>query len=154
MKRLSSIIHHCFAAMAVRTPALLVLQLALFAPAISAQQTEPEVSSPLAAEPIPFKESDFDLGSTITEVVFLLVGLCVVTAVIIVFVRKRLVAGGIIPERSSGHIQLLDKKVLSSRTTAVLLDVDGERVLVCESGSGVALSNLPAGTEKVPESNS
>jgi hypothetical protein len=116
--------------------------MSLYAMTASAQQSDPETPESLTGIQIPFKESDFNLGGALTEIVFLLAGLCLAAAVIIVLVRKRLIFRGIIREPGTGHIRQLDKEVISSRTTVHLLEVDGQQVLVCESGSGVATLSL------------
>lgn len=81
----------------------------------------------------------------------LLVGFCVVAAVIVVLLRKRLVASGILPDQASGRIRILEKKTLSSRTTTHLLEVDGRRVLVCETTGSAALTILPDDAADRPE---
>jgi flagellar biogenesis protein FliO len=151
MKQLACTLR-CWLARALGVAALSLMS--LHASTASAQQTGPEATGSETATPIPFKESDFNLGGALTEIVFLLAGLCLAAAVIIVLVRKRLIPGAINREPGASHIRLLDKEVISSRTTVHLLEVDGRQVLVCESGSGVATLYLSENSDSGQDSRS
>ncbi len=104
----------------------------------------PAVAAP-AAESLHFKQSDFDLGDTLGDIVLYLALLCAVAAVAIFLLRQRLVARGALPEKPGAHIRTLDRQAVSTRTTLHLLDVDGRRVMLAESASGQTLIELSPG---------
>ena len=107
-----------------------------------------EAQSALSSEePPPFKSSDFDLGDRIAEMVFYLVVLCGRAALAIFLLKRRMVAGGSLPQKMGSKIQLLDRKVLSTRTTLHLIEADGHLVMVSESNAGQTMLELATGTE-------
>jgi len=111
--------------------ASLLLALALGAPACV-----------LADTPIPYKTSDLDVGGTVSRIVLLLGLLCAGGAVAAVFLRKRLVQSGTVPEKTGAHIRVTDRRTLSRKAMVHLLEVDGREVLVLESEHGVAITEL------------
>ena len=56
---------------------------------------------------------------------------------------------GSIPEERGGYLKVLDRKVLSTRLTAHLISVEGQKILICDSGQGVAIKDLS--TDRIEE---
>ena len=99
-------------------------------------------AAPRAGVAPQFKQADFDLRETATEIIVYLLVLCVIAAGLIYVLRTRLVGRGAIPDRLGKHIQVLDRKVLSTRTTLHLLAVDDRHILLTESAQGHAMLEL------------
>ena len=119
-------------------------------------------ASALADAAIPYKSADPDVGGLFTRILLSLGLLCAAGALAAVFLRKRLVQSGMVPEKSGARLRVGDRRVLSRKTVAHLLDVDGRDVLVVESEQGVSVTELtpraavavtsaaPASTETQP----
>ena len=102
-------------------------------------------SAPLRAQEaaIPYKSTTADGPASQFLDVLLIIGvLMAVAALAVAFYRKRLVREGSIPAERGGHLQVLDRKVLSTRLTAHLISVEGRKILICDSGQGVAVKDL------------
>ena len=94
------------------------------------------------AQPLQFKQSEFDLGATISEMVMYLALLCAVAALLIYLLRQRMISSGSLPDKLGSHIRVKDRKALSTRTTLHLVDVDGRQVLLSESAQGHSMLEL------------
>ena len=113
---------------------------ALYSSALLAQET---------AE-IPFKSNGGDAASQFLDVLLLLGLLLGVAAVIVAIYRKRLVNDGSIPAERGAHLQVLDRKVLSTRLTAHVVEVEGRKLLICDSGQGVAIKEIASDNSTEP----
>ncbi len=123
--------------MKLSMPRNIALHLALLATAV--MLVPPVV---LADGAIPYKTSDPDVGGLFTRMLLLLGVLCAVGALAAVFLRKRLVRSGMVPDKSGSRIRVSDRRVLSRKAMVHLLDVDGRDVLVLESDHGVSVTEL------------
>ena len=102
-------------------------------------------SAPLRAQEvaIPYKSTTAeDPASQFLDVLLIIGVLMAVAALVVAYSRKRLVREGSIPAERGGHLQVLDRKVLSTRLTAHLISVEGHKILICDSGQGVAVKEL------------
>jgi hypothetical protein len=90
-------------------------------------------ASALADAAIPYKSAEPDVGGLFTRILLSLGLLCAAGALAAVFLRKRLVQSGMVPEKSGARLRVGDRRVLSRKTVAHLLEVDGRDVLVVES---------------------
>lgn len=97
---------------------------------------------------IPFKSNGGDAASQFLDVLLLLGLLMGVAAVIVAVYRKRLVNDGSIPAERGVHLKVLDRKVLSTRLTAHVVEVGGRKLLICDSGQGVAIKEIASDTSK------
>ena len=96
---------------------------------------------------IPYKSSGVeDPASQFLDVVLVAGLLMGVAAFLIAMYRKRMIKNGSIPGEKADYIQVLDRKVLSTRLTAHVLSVDGRKILVCESQQNAALLEI-SGTQ-------
>ena len=120
-----------------RTFICLLPVVALYSSALLAQETG-----------IPFKSNGGDAASQFLDVLWLLGLLMGVAAVIVAVYRKRLVNDGSIPAERGVHLKVLDRKVLSTRLTAHVVEVGGRKLLICDSGQGVAIKEIASDTSK------
>ena len=120
-----------------RTFIWLLPVVALYSSALLAQETG-----------IPFKSNGGDAASQFLDVLWLLGLLMGVAAVIVAVYRKRLVNDGSIPAERGVHLKVLDRKVLSTRLTAHVVEVGGRKLLICDSGQGVAIKEIASDTSK------
>ena len=120
-----------------RTLTWLLAMIALYSNVLQAQETG-----------IPFKSSGGDAASQFLDVLLLLGLLMGVAAVIVAVYRKRLVNDGSIPSERGGHLKVLDRKVLSTRLTAHVVEVEGRKLLICDSGQGVAIKEIASDVSK------
>jgi len=120
-----------------RTFICLLPVVALYSSALLAQETG-----------IPFKSNGGDAASQFLDVLWLLGLLMGVAAVIVAVYRKRLVNDGSIPAERGVHLKVLDRKVLSTRLTAHVVEVAGSKLLICDSGQGVAIKEIASDTSK------
>ena len=120
-----------------RTLTWLLPVIALYSSALQAQETG-----------IPFRSSGGDAASQFLDVLLLLGLLMGVAAVIVAVYRKRLVNDGSIPAERGVHLKVLDRKVLSTRLTAHVVEVGGRKLLICDSGQGVAIKEIASDTSK------
>ncbi len=116
----------------------------------------------LADAAIPYKSADPDVGGVFSRILLLLGLLCAAGTVVALFLRKRFVQNGMVPEKSGSRLRVGDRRVLSRKAVAHLLDVDGRDVLVVETEQGVSVTELtprasvppatpaPASTETQP----
>ena len=95
-----------------------------------------------ATDPLAFKQSEFDLRGSIVEVVIYLLVLTVLAVAVVAVMKRRMVAGGALPRKMGERIRLLDRKTLSTRVTLHLVEVDGQRLVITESGSGQVMLEL------------
>lgn len=120
-----------------RTFIWLLPVVALYSSALLAQETG-----------IPFKSNGGEAASQFLDVLLLLGLLMGVAAVIVAVYRKRLVNDGSIPAERGVHLKVLDRKVLSTRLTAHVVEVAGSKLLICDSGQGVAIKEIASDTSK------
>lgn len=120
-----------------RTFIWLLPVVALYSSALLAQETG-----------IPFKSNGGEAASQFLDVLLLLGLLMGVAAVIVAVYRKRLVNDGSIPAERGVHLKVLDRKVLSTRLTAHVVEVEGSKLLICDSGQGVAIKEIASDTSK------
>ena len=120
-----------------RTFICLLPVVALYSSALLAQETG-----------IPFKSNGGDAASQFLDVLWLLGLLMGVAAVIVAVYRKRLVNDGSIPAERGVHLKVLDRKVLSTRLTAHVVEVGGRKLLICDSGQGVAIKEIASDISK------
>ena len=120
-----------------RTFIWLLPVVALYSSALLAQETG-----------IPFKSNGGEAASQFLDVLLLLGLLMGVAAVIVAVYRKRLVNDGSIPAERGVHLKVLDRKVLSTRLTAHVVEVAGRKLLICDSGQGVAIKEIASDTSK------
>ena len=120
-----------------RTLISLLPVVALYSSALLAQETG-----------IPFKSNGGDAASQFLDVLLLLGLLMGVAGVIVAVYRKRLVNDGSIPVERGVHLKALDRKVLSTRLTAHVIEVEGRKLLICDSGQGVAIKEIASDTSK------
>lgn len=104
-----------------------------------AAQVSPASSQPA---PIPYKSNEFDLAGTVSDTVLYLGILFTMAAIAVFLFKRRMVSGGGFPDKLGEHIRVVDRKVLSTKTTVHLLEVDGRRVMVSESPNGVSIIEL------------
>ena len=99
---------------------------------------------------IPYKSSGGDDPASQFLDVLLIIGVLMAAAALMVALyRRRLVKDGSIPEERGGYLKVLDRKVLSTRLTAHLISVEGQKILICDSGQGVAIKDLS--TDRIEE---
>ena len=120
-----------------RTFIWLLPVVALYSSALLAQETG-----------IPFKSNGGEAASQFLDVLLLLGLLMGVAALIVAVYRKRLVNDGSIPAERGVHLKVLDRKVLSTRLTAHVVEVEGSKLLICDSGQGVAIKEIASDTSK------
>ena len=96
----------------------------------------------LADAAIPYKSQDPDVGGLFSRILLMLGLLCAAGAVVAVLLRKRFVQSGMVPEKSGSRLRVGDRRVLSRKAVAHLLDVDGRDVLVVETEQGVSVTEL------------
>lgn len=99
------------------------------------------------SDTIPYKRSELDLGDTISSSVLYLGILFGVAAVAVLLFKRRMVATGALPDKLGSHIRLIDRKVLSTRVTLHLLDIDGREVVVAESAQSPSILELSPATD-------
>ena len=82
---------------------------------------------------IPYKTQDSSIEAQALASYGYIAVLFVVVTLVMVLAKKYLVAKGNIPKRFGQHINVLDRKVVSTKTTIFLLELDRSKVLLIEN---------------------
>jgi hypothetical protein len=131
--------------------AVLLFQVAIAEPAF-AQESEPAVDQ-AASEPIPFREDDV-LGRGLLMRVLWVTLFGIVVALAATWFLRRFLHRSLPDHKDQASISLVSFRKLAPRISVFVIDIDGERFAVVDSGSSIVHIPLSGRDDDVPSSPS
>jgi flagellar biogenesis protein FliO len=102
--------------------------------AIEKPAPEKSTNESKSSTPIPFKQSQQNIGEQFSSIMLTLGLLCLLAVAVLLFLKKYMVKTGKIPKVVGEHIKVIDVQRLSPRTQLFLLEIDNVAILITENG--------------------